>query len=180
MSHAIALETEHLVLRPLSEADLDPLHRISNDLLVRRYLWDDEPVSKAQIEGIYAQSVREFAEKGLRLFGIRLRGEEELLGICGFRSLENSGEIELAYELSPEWWGRGLTTEASRACLRYAFEEVGLERVVAGVEPQNVASIKVIERLGMRYAGEIVPDQPGTPYLALSRKDYRDRNESVS
>lgn len=176
MSHAITLETERLVLRPLSEADLEALHRISNDLLVRRYLWDDEPVSMATIEGIFAQSVREFAEKGLGLFGIRLRGEEKLLGLCGFRSLENTGEIELAYELSPEWWGRGLATEASRACLHYAFEEVGLERVVAGVEPQNVASIKVIEKLGMRYAGEIVPDQPGTPYFALSRKEYRDKS----
>ena len=180
MSHAITLETERLVLRPRSEADLDALYRISNDPLVRRYLWDDEPVSRAQIEGIFAQSVREFAEKGLGLFGIHLRDEEKLLGLCGFRSLENTAEIELAYELSPEWWGRGLTTEASRACLHYAFEEVGLELVVAGVEPQNAASIKVIEKLGMRYAGEFVPDQPGTPYFALSRKDYHDRNESVS
>jgi len=55
-----------------------------------------------------------------------------------------------------------------------------IERVVAGVEPQNVASIKVIEMLGMRYAGETVPAQPETPYFALSRKDYRDRNESVA
>ena len=144
------------------------------------YLWDDEPVSMATIEGIFAQSVRELAEKGLGIFGIRLHGKEKLLGLCGFRSLENTGEIELAYELSPEWWGRGLATEASRVCLHYAFEEVGLERVVAGVEPQNVASIKVIEKLGMRYASEIVPDQPGTPYFALSRKDYRDRSGSIS
>lgn len=180
MNHAIALETERLVLRPLSEADLDALHRISNDPLVRRYLWDDEPVSVATIEGVFAQSVREFAEKGLGLFGIRLRGEEKLLGLCGFRSLENTGDIELAYELSPEWWGRGLATEASLACLHYAFEEVGLEWVVAGVEPQNVASTRVIEKLGMGYAGEIVPDRTGTPYFALSRKDYRDRTGSAS
>lgn len=179
MSRAIVLETRRLVLRPLSEVDLSPLHHISNEPLVRRYLWDDEPVSMAQIQSIYAQSVREFAEKGLGLFSIRSRGEEQLLGLCGFRSLENTGEIELAYELSPEWWGRGLATEASRACLQYAFEEVGLERVMAGVEPQNVASKRVLEKLGMKYAGEIVPDHPGTPYFALSRRDYRDHNESA-
>jgi [ribosomal protein S5]-alanine N-acetyltransferase len=62
--------------------------------------------------------------------------------------------------------------------LHYAFEKVGLEWVVAGVEPQNVASIKVIEKLGMRYAGEIVPAQLGTPYFALSQKDYRDKSAS--
>jgi [ribosomal protein S5]-alanine N-acetyltransferase len=180
VSHDITLETERLVLRPLSDTDLDALHRISNEPLVRPYLWDDEPVSMEQIEGIFSQSVREFAKKGLGLFGVRLRGEAELLGLCGFRSLENTDEIELAYQLSQKWWGRGFATEAARACLHYAFEEVGLERIVAGVEPQNVASKRVIEKLGMRYAGEMVPNQPEIPYFTLSRKDYRGRNESVS
>ena len=173
MSHDITLETERLVLCPLSEADLDALHRNSNEPLVRLYLWDDEPVSMEQIKGIFSQSVREFAEKGLGLFGLRLRGEAELLGLCGFRSLENTDDIELTYQLSHECWERGFATEAARACLHYAFEEVGLERVVAGIEPQNVASIKVIEKLGMRYAGEMVQNQPETPYFTLSRKDYR-------
>ena len=54
MSQGIALETMRLVLLPLSEADLDALQCISNDPLVRLYLWDDEPVSKEQIEGIFA------------------------------------------------------------------------------------------------------------------------------
>jgi ribosomal-protein-alanine N-acetyltransferase len=156
------------------------LHRISNQPLVRLYLWDDEPLSMDQIEGIFAQSMREFAEKGLGLFGIRVRGEAELLGLCGFRSLENTDEIDLVYELSQVRWGRGIATEAARACLHYAFEEIRLERVVAGVEPQNVASKTVLEKLGMRYGGEIVPNQPGTPYFALSQNDYRSHTESVS
>ena len=180
MSHDITLRTERLVLRPLSETDLDAVHRISNEPLVRLYLWDDEPVSMGQIEGTFAQSVREFAEKGLGLFGICLRGEANLLGLCGFRSLENTDEIELAYQLSQEWWGRGFATEAARACLHHVFEEVGLERVMAGVEPQNVSSKRVLQKLGMRYVGEIVPNQPGTPYFALSRNNYRDHTESGS
>jgi RimJ/RimL family protein N-acetyltransferase len=58
-SNAPTLETERLLLQPLVEADLNDLHRISNDTLVRRYLWDDEPVSKDTIEGVIAQSFRE-------------------------------------------------------------------------------------------------------------------------
>jgi RimJ/RimL family protein N-acetyltransferase len=171
----ITLRTGRLVLRPLMGADLDALHRVSNDSLVRRYLWDDVPVPRTTIEDIIVQSERGFARRGLGLFGIRLRGEEELLGFCGFLPLEGTGEIELAYELAPQRWGRGLATEAARECLRYAFEEVELGRVVAGADPPNVASLRVIERLRMKPIGEIAPDQPGIPYFAISRDDFLDR-----
>jgi RimJ/RimL family protein N-acetyltransferase len=107
-SNAPTLETERLLLRPPVEADLDDLHRISNDPLVRRYLWDDEPVLRATIGEVIAQSTRMFSEEGVGLFGVRLRGGEELLGFCGFVRLEDMEEIELGYELAPEWWGRGL------------------------------------------------------------------------
>ena len=138
------LRTGRLVLRPLTGADLDALHRISNDPLVRRYLWDDEPVPRTAIEGVIAQSVRGFAYRSLGLFGIRLRGEKELLGFCGFLSLEGAGEIELAYELAPQWWGQGL------------------------------ASLRVLERLGMKPIGEIAPDQPGIPYFGIGSDDFLD------
>ena len=170
----ITLKTSRLVLRPLTGADLDALHRISNDPLVRRYLWDDETVPRTAIEDVIAQSVRRFAERSLGLFGIRLRSEQELLGFCGFLPLEGTGEIELAYELAPELGGRGLATEAARECLRYAFEEVGLGRVVAGANPPNVASLRVLDKLGMKPIGEIAPDQPDIPYFAISRDDFLD------
>jgi [ribosomal protein S5]-alanine N-acetyltransferase len=171
------LRTGRLVLQPLTGADLDALHRVSNDPLVRRYLWDDEPVPRTAIEDIIAQSVRGFVQRGLGLFGIRLRGEEEILGFCGFLPLEGTGEIELAYELVPDWWGRGLASEAARECLRYAFEEVGLGRVVAGADPPNVASLRVLDKLGMKPIGEIAPDQPGIPYFAISRATFLDQVE---
>jgi RimJ/RimL family protein N-acetyltransferase len=170
----ITLRTGRLVLRPITGADLDALHRISNDPLVRRYLWDDEPVPRTAIEDVIAQSVRGFAFRSLGLFGIRLSGEEELLGFCGFLPLESAGEIELAYELASQWWGQGLATEAARECLRYAFEQVGLGRVVAGADPSNFASLRVLERLGMKPIGEIAPDQPGIPYFAIGRDDFLD------
>jgi RimJ/RimL family protein N-acetyltransferase len=171
-SNAPTLETERLLLRPLAEADLKDLHRISNDPLVRRYLWDDVPVSKDMIERVLAQSARMFSEEGLGLFGVRLRGGEELLGFCGFARWEGVEEVELTYELLPELWGRGLATEAARACLRYAFEEVGLQHVIAGADAPNVASLRVIEKLGMKPLGNINPHAPDAPYYVLYREDF--------
>jgi len=168
------LETERLVLRPLSVDDAPAVHRISNEPRVRRYLWDDEPVTSAQIQAVVAQSVRMFSAEGVGLFGMRLRGSAELVGFCGFgHTRDGPQEIELIYELTPELWSMGLATEASRACLRHAFEAAGLDKVVAGADAPNVASLRVIEKLGMTAVGEIAPGQPGTQFYALNRTDFR-------
>ena len=167
------LQTERLILRPLAASDAPAIHRISNEPAVRRYLWDDAPVTSARIEEVVAQSVRMFSEEGVGLFGVRLRDSAELVGFCGFgHTRDGPKEIELIYELLPELWGRGLATEASRACLRHAFVQAGLDRVVAGADAPNIASLRVIEKLGMKAVGEIAPGQPGTPFFALDRDDF--------
>jgi len=178
MSHRIptgntpTLETERLVLRLLSADEVECLHRISNEPSVRLYLWDDELVSVTTIESLVAQSDRTFSEEGLGVFGVRVRGREELLGFCGFVRLEGMEEPELWYELTQKVWGRGLATEAARACVRYAFEEVSMERVVAGADAPNTASLRVIKKLGMKDLGNINPSAPEEPYFALYREDF--------
>jgi ribosomal-protein-alanine N-acetyltransferase len=166
------LETERLVLRPLSADEADSLHRISNEPNVRLYLWDGELVSEATLKGLIAQSDRMFSKERIGLFGVRMRGREDLLGFCGFVRLGGMEEPELWYELTEKVWGRGIATEAAQACVRYAFEEVGMERVIAGADAPNRASLRVIEKLGMKYLGNINPSAPEEPYFALYKEDF--------
>ena len=109
---------------------------------MRLYLWDNEHISEATIKGFIAQSDRMFSEEKVGLFGVRLRGREDLLGFCGFVRLESMEEPELWYELTEKVWGRGIATEAAWACVRYAFEEVGMERVIAGADAPNATSLR--------------------------------------
>jgi [ribosomal protein S5]-alanine N-acetyltransferase len=166
------LETERLLLRALSTNDVDSLHRISNEPHVPLYLWDDEAVSETTIKGLIAQSDRMFSKERIGVFGIRMRGREDLLDFCGFVRLGGMEESELWYELTQKVWGRGLATEAGRACVRYAFEDVGMERVIAGADAPNTASLRVIEKLGMKYLDNISPSAPGEPYFVLYREDF--------
>ena len=112
-----------------------------------------------------------FSDENIGLFGVRMRGNEDLLGFCGFVRLEGMEEMELGYELTQKVWGRGLATEASRACLRYAFEKAGLERVIAGADTLNGASLRVIEKLGMRPVGNSSEDKAA----ARPFNDHRNR-----
>jgi ribosomal-protein-alanine N-acetyltransferase len=167
-----ALETERLVLLPLSADEADSLHRISNEPNVRRYLWDGELVSEATLRGLIVQSARMFCEERIGMFGVQMRGRTDLLGFCGFVRLEGMEEPELWYELTQKVWGRGIATEAAQACVRYAFEQVGMERVIAGADAPNAASLRVIEKLGMKYLGSINPSVPEEPYFALYKEDF--------
>jgi ribosomal-protein-alanine N-acetyltransferase len=171
-SDTTQVETNRLVLRPVRPNDAAALHRISNEPGVRRYLWDDEPVEEATIRAVISQSVRMFSERGIGLFGVRRHGSEDLIGFCGLVQLEGMEEPELAYELTRDAWSNGLATEASLACLRHAFGDAGLERVIAGSDAENVASLRVIEKLGMRLVGSLNPSAPQESYYAVYREDF--------
>jgi RimJ/RimL family protein N-acetyltransferase len=133
------LETERLVLRPLSADEANSLHRISNEPNVRLYLWDGEAISEATIKSLIDQSNRMFSEEKIGLFGVRVRGREDLLGFCGFVRLEGMEEPELWY---------------------------------AGADAPNTASLRVIEKLGMKYLGNNNPSAPEEPYSALYKEDF--------
>ena len=167
--------TERPVLRRVSTANAGCLHRISNEPAVRRYLWGDEPVSEAAIRDLIRQSLRGFLDENVGLFGIRFRSDEALLGFCGFVPLEGMDEPELGYGLTLKAWGAGIAAEASRACLRYAFEELGFGRVIAGAEPLNRVSLRVLEKPGTGPVGYPNPRFPDEPYYAINREDLASR-----
>jgi RimJ/RimL family protein N-acetyltransferase len=73
--------------------------------------------------------------------------------------------VELAYALAPDVWGRGYATEAASACVRAGFDELGLDRILADVDPENSASIRVLQKAGFRPAGE----QDGELLYAVTR-----------
>gem|GEM_PF-2761719 len=133
--------------------------------------------AEATIQDVIARSARMFSEEGIGLFGVRMRGSEDLLGFCGFVRLEGMEEPELGYQLTRKAWGKGLATEASRACLRHAFEGAGMGRVIAGADAPNAASLRVIEKLGMGFVGNINASAPDDPYRALYREDFFARTQ---
>ena len=163
-------ETRRLHLVALRSTDIDPLHRLFTDPLVRRYLWDDESIARATVVQIVMRSQGSFADFGYGFYGLYLRAEpSRLIGFCGFRPFdeafnsERNGEhyvrqgaatmhdLELLYGLLPAHWGMGLITEAARSALSYAFAETKVPRIVAATDAPNQRSVAVLERLGMRF-----------------------------
>jgi ribosomal-protein-alanine N-acetyltransferase len=142
------LVTARLDLIPCSLADVPALWTLWTDPDVRRYLWDDQVIPLERARALVVQSLDAARASGLGLWVLRQSGQAAIGGFCALLSTADA-EVELLYGLAPAWWGAGLATEAASAVLRYAFDDLGLARVVAATDPPNVASIRVLERLGM-------------------------------
>jgi RimJ/RimL family protein N-acetyltransferase len=145
---APTVHTAHLVLTPVGDHDLAPLHAHWNDPQVGRWLWDANPVPLQTVVDLIARSTEAFQTFGWGLWAIRPATAAPLIGACGLSPFEPAPGIELLYSLAPAHWSRGLATEAAAAVLAYAFDVLTLPEVLATTDDANTASIRLLTRLG--------------------------------
>ncbi len=167
------IETARLVLRPFAAADTDELHRHWTDARVRRYLWDDRVIARGEAAEVVALSEEMFRSRGFGFWTLRDRGTRALAGYCGFRTLDETDDVEIGYAVEPARWGEGLATEAGRACLRYGFEALNLPRVLGITDYGNAASARVLEKLGMTFDRRAPHHGLDTLFYSLARENFR-------
>jgi ribosomal-protein-alanine N-acetyltransferase len=179
----VCLETERLVVRPFELDDAPALHGIVSQEEVMKYLPEDvmsiEEVRHviSWLADCYQKNTPECILKFT--LAVVFKDNETLIGWCGLGPLEFSPEeIEIFYGLSEDQWGKGIATEAAKTVLRYGFETLKLDQIVAVTDPRNAASVKVIEKLGMTYRKKVenLPEKyshyQGCLYYSLSREEY--------
>lgn len=155
MAGPYIIETERLWLRPFAREDVDVLFRLFTDPDVRRYLFDDKIITRDRAHGEVEDSIASFEKNGFGMWVVHLSGATEVIGFGGFRVFGEAPnrKKELMYGMAPPSWGRGYATELAQALLRYGFETLGEERIYARTDPPNVASMRVMEKVGMTCIG---------------------------
>jgi RimJ/RimL family protein N-acetyltransferase len=164
------IETERLVLRQFTMDDLDELVELRADPEVMRYIGDQSRDRVAQRLGYY---ISHYKSHQLGMWAVIHKGAGAMIGWCGLIFLDETPEVEVGYGVARDYWGQGLMTEAARASLRYGFEKIGLERIVAVAMPENLASRRIMEKLGMRYEKNVHHYGHELVYYALGREDFR-------
>jgi ribosomal-protein-alanine N-acetyltransferase len=139
------IETPRLVLRPIRLADWPAIHRYMADPVVTRWL----PPGPLDAAGAQAFA-RKNAGRSPRCVAVVERESGELVGHMAFHPWFVRATHEVGWAIAPERQGCGYATEAARALLDYAFDVLGCHRVIATCQPQNEASWRVMEKLGMR------------------------------
>ena len=151
----MVLETERLILRELVIDDWQAIHLYAADAdLVKFMEWgpNSEDDTKAYVQHIIStqgQTPRKVYE-----FAITLKGDGSLIGGCGLY-LEEHSQASLGYCLNRTFWGRGFATEAAYSLCQYGLCEIHLHRIFATCRPENTASARVMEKLGMKKEGTL-------------------------
>ena len=144
------LSTRRLVLEPITAADEGALHVLWSSPGVRRFLWDDEVIPIERTRDAIARSRKLLAADGHGLWAARRAGTTALCGFGGLWPFRDPPELELLYGVSEPLWGRGYATEIGKAIVRYCTRSLRMPTVRASTDTGNVASIRVLEKLGFR------------------------------
>ena len=157
LSHKVMpeIETERLRHRMLRPEDLSDLVSIVGDSEVMTYLGVDGGValSREEAHDALTKMIAFWDQRGFGRWAVLNKSTGHMVGLCGLRLMDDTPE--LFYAFAKDVWGLGLATESAKACLRYGFEELGFARIVAASRHANGASIRVMEKIGMRYEKDI-------------------------
>ncbi len=149
----VRLETERLILRDHEPGDLEPFCEIESD---PEYRWPQQVHPRSELERRFRETW--LPPKRMGLLATVFKPDGRYIGRCGLYPFTTDegrlvpGEAWIAFYLARAYWGRGLATEVGRALVAHGFGELGLGRIHAGVNAENRASLRVVEKLGFRLA----------------------------
>lgn len=144
------LLTARLRIRPWESGDRPAIARMVRDPDMMRHITRGRTWSDTEVDEILARQARHLERFGACFGAVELVETGEVVGLAGLQP-HDDGQFELGWWIWKEYWGRGLATEAMRAVVDHARDVMGLQRVVAVIDPPNIASRRVAEKLGMRY-----------------------------
>jgi ribosomal-protein-alanine N-acetyltransferase len=170
----IILETNRLLLRRLVLDDFDALYALYRDPEMRQYFPPEGASPDRTLTREETQEELEWFLNGhprhpeLGLWATILKENGAFIGRCGLLpwAIDGQDEVEVAYMIAKRYWRRGLATEAARGIRDYAFEQLGLSRLISMIDPANAASIGVATAIGMTLERQ-AEDEHG-PYLIYS------------
>ena len=164
----IILETKRLILRRQVLEDLDALWALYCDPGITKYI-PDAPRSyedaREELEW-HMHGHPKYPELGL--WATLHKETGKFIGRCGLLpwTIEGQREVEVAYTIAQEYWGKGLATEAARGILDYGFEQLKLSRLICLIDPENIASQRVAEKIGMSLERKVDGwEGDGSPFL---------------
>ncbi len=167
------LETERLILRSFRKEDVDAMAQLFANPDFMRFSLGVFTERKQTIA--FIEKVMSWDHAGIpSQFAVVPRGEDAIIGYCGFFYHPEHGieDIEIGYRLNPDYWNRGLITEAARAVRNHGFRHCKLSRVISLIHPENIPSRRVAEKNGMEVEKEITFRGFPTLLYAMTREGW--------
>ncbi len=166
------LETKRLVLDPWQGTDWTEFRPIATDPEVMRYITDGVPWNEDMIRSFVDRQVKLYDERAFCRWKLVEKASGNVIGFCGVGTWRDNPDLEIGWWLARRSWGRGLATEAAKAALHDIFERVKLERVISIARPANIASTRIMEKLGLEFVREFESEGVHLVQYAIDRAQY--------
>ncbi|MFB6319945.1 GNAT family N-acetyltransferase [Saccharicrinis sp. FJH54] len=143
------IETSRLILREFNPDDAEAFYVLNSDPEVLRYT-GDSPFTNVREAEEFIRSYNDYRKNGFGRWAVIFKSTHEFLGWCGLK-LNEENMIDIGFRFFRSEWCKGYATEAARATMQYGFDKLKLKEIVGRAAPENKASIRVLEKLGMKY-----------------------------
>ena len=159
------LETDRFYLREIVEADAEVMYELNRDWEVIQYTGD---VAFTNVENAldFIQKYDQYDKFGMGRWAVVFKDSGIVTGWCGLKYHPENGDVDLGYRFFKKYWGQGIATETSLGCIEYGFNTLNLKKIIARAMNANPASIRVMEKCGMKYECEYEEEGvPGVQYF---------------
>jgi RimJ/RimL family protein N-acetyltransferase len=154
----IILQTPRLILRQFIEADAPLILKLNSDPEIVKYVHEPTLRTIEHAQEILNSIILPQYKNNLGRWAIHTKEDLEFIGLCGLKYRPEPDEIDLGYRLMQKAWGNGYATEAAKASLEHGFTKLNLKLITGRAHIENLASIKVLEKIGMNFIGEGIVD----------------------
>lgn len=148
----IIIQTKRLILRTWQDSDAQAYYEMNQDPKVIQYFLG--ALTMTQVTDFIKAKNQQQQELGYTLWAVELKSTGEFIGFIGLNYTQWPAHftpaVEIGWRLASQYWNQGYATEGAQACLEYGFNKVGLKEIVSFTVPANLASIKVMEKIGMK------------------------------
>jgi ribosomal-protein-alanine N-acetyltransferase len=155
----IKIETERLILRELLFSDAEGMYVLDSNPNVHQYL-GNKPVGSIEESNKYIENIRnQYTQNGIGRYAVILKETDEFIGWAGIKYITEpeNGHVnffDIGYRLMEDYWGKGYGYEAAKAWLDYGFNEMNIQKMIATVNKENIASRRILEKIGLQITSE--------------------------
>jgi len=159
------METEHLILRHFTLDDAEAWLPLISLPEIIRYTGDTPASSVDQAcEILRTRPLNDYAVHGYGRMAVIEKASGRLVGFSGLKYVAELDEVDIGYRFLPDCWGKGYATESAHAVMQQGAREFGIRRIAGTVHPDNPASGRVLEKLGLRFERMLAPDESGVAF----------------
>jgi ribosomal-protein-alanine N-acetyltransferase len=165
---SIIFETPRLLLRHFTEYDAHLIYKLNSDPDVLKYVHEPLLKNEAEAGEIINKIILPQYQLNLGRWAIHTKSDFEFIGWCGLKFIEETGIIDLGYRLLKSAWGQGYATEAAQYTIIYGLRDLKLEIITGMAHAGNIASIKILEKIGMKFIRNDIVDEIPVKVYTLS------------